>query len=46
MPPLQVDEGKKGKDSDHQIVVFDPKTDPNIVEKKEKLHFDHCLKTA
>ena len=36
MPPLQVDDGKKGKDSDHETVVFAPKTDTNFVVEREK----------
>ena len=34
LPPLQVDTDKKGKDSDHNIVVFAPKDN---IEYKEKL---------
>lgn len=35
MPPLQVDEGKKGKDSDHNIVIFAPKTNQNFIQSRE-----------
>ena len=33
LPPLKVDEGKKGEDSDHEIIVFAPKN--NIRFRKE-----------
>ena len=37
LAPLQVDDDKNGSDSDHFIVVFAPKSDPNfIVERKKK----------
>ena len=43
MPPLQVDEGKKGKDSDHNSVVFAPKTIKILYknQRKENLHLGH-----
>ena len=35
--PLQVDEGKAGKDSDHNIVIFAPRSNPNFrTERKKK----------
>ena len=35
--PLKVDEGKAGKDSDHNIVIFAPRSDANFrVERKKK----------
>ena len=38
LDPLQVDEDKNGSDSDHFIVVFAPKSDPNFhVERKKKV---------
>ena len=37
MSPLQVDEGKKGKDSDHNTVVFAPKTNQNFIQIPEKI---------
>ena len=36
LAPLQVDEGKNGADSDHNIVIFAPKSDPNLCVKREK----------
>ena len=33
LPPLQVDEGKKGQDSDHNIVIFAPQD--NVQYKKK-----------
>ena len=33
-PPLQVDEGKTGSDSDHNIIIFAPKS--NLQFKKER----------
>ena len=35
-PPLQVDEGKKGKDSDHQALILAPKASKDFVVKREK----------
>ena len=38
LPPLQVDAGKKGKDSDHQIVLLAPKSSAQYrVERKKKI---------
>ena len=34
--PLQVDTNKKGKDSDHEIVLFAPKSDPKYVKERKK----------
>ena len=34
--PLKVDEDKIGKDSDHNIVVFAPRSDANFQVKREK----------
>ena len=34
--PLQVDKDKNGVDSDHSIVIFAPKSDPNFHVKREK----------
>ena len=37
LDPLKVDEGKAGKDSDHNIVIFAPRSDANFrVERKKK----------
>ena len=36
LPPLQVDEGKIGKDSDHNVVVFAPKSNLQYHRKQEK----------
>ena len=37
LPPLQVDQGKPGKDSDHSVVVFAPLTNPQYrVFRKKK----------
>ena len=36
LPPLQVDEGKKGKDSDHQALILAPKASKDFVVKREK----------
>ena len=37
LPPLQVDTGKTGKDSDHSVVVFAPRTNPQYrVTRKKK----------
>ena len=37
LPPLQVDSGKTGKDSDHCVVVFAPRNDPQYrVTRKKK----------
>ena len=33
LPPLQVDSDKKGKDSDHSIVVFSPRTNQEYFKK-------------
>ena len=41
--PLQVDEGKAGKDSDHQALILAPKASKEfflLKEKKEKLPHD------
>ena len=35
LAPLKVDSGKIGKDSDHEIVLFAPKSDPKY--KKERI---------
>ena len=36
--PLKVDEDKIGKDSDHNIVIFAPKSNPNFkIERKKKI---------
>ena len=38
LPPLQVDPDKLGKDSDHNVVLFAPKSDPKYkVERKKKV---------
>ena len=37
MPPLQVDEGQNGKDSDHNTVVFAPKANLRFLNKREKI---------
>ena len=36
LPPLQVDEGKKGSDSDHEVIIFAPKSDGNFVIPRAK----------
>ena len=36
LPPLQVDAGKKGKDSDHNIVVFAPISNPQYMVERVK----------
>ena len=36
LPPLQCDEGKKGKDSDHQIIIFAPVSNPNYLKPRVK----------
>ena len=36
LPPLQVDEGKAGKDSDHNVVVFAPKSNPQYHQTQQK----------
>ena len=36
LAPLQVDEDKSGKDSDHNLVVFAPKSDTNFAVKRKK----------
>ena len=36
LPPLQVDEGKKGVDSDHQVVVFAPLSNTNYLKPRCK----------
>jgi hypothetical protein len=35
-PPRQVDEGKKGVDSDHQALILAPKASTHFVKKREK----------
>ena len=38
LAPLQVDEDKAGKDSDHDVIIFAPKSDTNFkVERKKKV---------
>ena len=38
LAPLQVDEDKAGKDSDHDVIIFAPKSDANFkVERKKKV---------
>ena len=39
LSPLQVDEGKTGKDSDHNIVIFAPRSDANfrVTRQKKKI---------
>ena len=38
LPPLQVDTGKKGKDSDHEVVIFAPISNRQfIVHRKKKV---------
>ena len=36
LPPLQVDEGKAGVDSDHQALIMAPKASKDFVVKREK----------
>ena len=36
LTPLQVDEGKKGADSDHQVVVFAPTSNTNFMKQRLK----------
>ena len=36
LPPLQVDDGKKGSDSDHQVVIFAPKSNSNYQKPRVK----------
>ena len=36
LPPLQLDEGKKGADSDHQVVIFAPTTNQNFMKQRIK----------
>ena len=36
LPPLQVDEGKKGADSDHQVIVFAPMSNLNYLKPRCK----------
>ena len=36
LPPLQVDEGKKGKDGDHDVMLFAPKTDIQYKVNRDK----------
>merc|ERR1711888_446386 len=36
LPPLQVDEGKNGKDSDHSIVIFAPKSNCQYYIENQK----------
>ena len=36
LTPLQVDEGKKGADSDHQVVVFAPTSNKNVMKQRLK----------
>ena len=36
LPPLQLDEGKKGADSDHQVVVFAPTSNSNFMKERIK----------
>ena len=36
LPPLQVDVGQPGSDSDHNIVVFAPQSDLNFKVKRMK----------
>ena len=35
-PPIQKDEGAKGKDGDHQTLILSPKANKNFVVKREK----------
>ena len=37
LSPLQVDTDKKGKDSDHEIVLFAPKSDRKYVKERKKM---------
>ena len=34
--PLEVDDNKEGENSDHDIVIFAPKSDPNFAVKRKK----------
>ena len=36
LQPLKVDQGKKGKDSDHQVVIFAPHANSNYQRVREK----------
>jgi len=36
LPPMQVDEGKQGKDGDHQTLILAPKSGQAFVVKREK----------
>ena len=36
LPPLQVDDGAKGKDSDHEVIVFAPMSDNNYLKPRTK----------
>ena len=36
LAPLQVDKGKKGKNSDHYNLVFAPRSDPNFMIEQQK----------
>lgn len=36
IPPLQVDEGKKGADSDHQVIIFAPMSNMNYIKPRCK----------
>ena len=36
LPPLQLDEGKRGADSDHQVVIFAPLSNINFIKERKK----------
>ena len=36
LPPLQVDTGKKGKDGDHEVIIFAPMADNNFIKPRVK----------
>ena len=36
LDPLKLDEGKKGADSDHQVVIFAPLSNPNFIKQRKK----------
>ena len=39
LPPLDVDQNKKGVASDHRMIIFPPAKDKNVIIKREKKEF-------
>ena len=35
-PPLEVDENKQGSNSDHDMVIFSPKANPDFAVKRKR----------